>query len=85
MAISVSAFEDKKNNFSLFQKNITWKRLTNVNGFYVSSTANERVAIDLSANGENPGFVPDGMTIDTEGNLYIATWGGSKIIKVDPK
>lgn len=47
--------------------------------------ANERVAIDLSKNGQNPGFVPDGMTIDEEGNLYIATWGGSKIIKVDPK
>lgn len=47
--------------------------------------ANERVAIDFKVNGQDPDFVPDGMTIDTQGNLYVATWGGSKVIKVDPK
>jgi len=29
--------------------------------------------------------VPDGMTIDTEGMLWIAIWGGSKVVRVDPK
>lgn len=47
--------------------------------------ANERVVIDFSDNGKNPGFVPDGMTIDTEGNLYVATFGGGKVLKVDPE
>lgn len=47
--------------------------------------ANERVAIDFKVNGKNPNFIPDGMTIDTEGNLYVATYGGSKVLKVDPK
>ncbi|XP_054280303.1 regucalcin-like [Macrosteles quadrilineatus] len=28
---------------------------------------------------------PDGMTIDADGNLWIACWGGSQIIRVDPK
>lgn len=47
--------------------------------------ANERVALDLKENGGKPEYIPDGMTIDEEGNLYVATWGGSKILKVDPK
>lgn len=35
--------------------------------------------------GKAPGFIPDGMTIDADGNLYVATWGGSKVIKIDPR
>lgn len=46
--------------------------------------SNERVVIDFTVNGERPGFVPDGMTIDTEGNLYVTTFGGWKIYKVNP-
>ena len=30
------------------------------------------------------GCVPDGMTIDEEGKLWIALWGGGKIIRLDP-
>lgn len=48
-------------------------------------SANERVLIDFKKDGKNPGFIPDGMTIDTDQNLYVATWGGSKIFKIDPK
>jgi sugar lactone lactonase YvrE len=33
--------------------------------------------------GELPGG-PDGMTIDTEGRLWIATWGGWSVLCVDP-
>ncbi|XP_055326181.1 regucalcin-like [Sitodiplosis mosellana] len=47
--------------------------------------SNERIAIDFKVNGKNPPFIPDGMTIDTDGNLYVATYGGSKVLKVDPK
>jgi sugar lactone lactonase YvrE len=32
----------------------------------------------------NTGY-PDGMTIDTEGMLWIAIWGGSRIIRFDPR
>ncbi|XP_053690961.1 regucalcin-like [Sabethes cyaneus] len=46
---------------------------------------NEEVLIDISNNGENPGFVGDGMTNDTEGNLYLAAWCGSKVLKIDVK
>ncbi|KAG4068696.1 hypothetical protein HA402_002387 [Bradysia odoriphaga] len=46
---------------------------------------NEKVLIDFRNNGERPSFGPDGMTIDAEGNLYVCTWGGSKILKIDPK
>lgn len=48
-------------------------------------SANERVLIDFKKDGKNPGFIPDGMTIDTDQNLYVATWGGSKIFKIDPE
>lgn len=30
-------------------------------------------------------LLPDGMTIDTEGNIYVATFNGYTIFKVDPK
>lgn len=52
--------------------------------FFVIS-ANERVVIDFSVNGGRPNFVADGMTIDSDGNLYVATFGASKIFKVNPK
>jgi len=45
--------------------------------------SNERVLIDFKKNGDRPGYLPDGMTIDADGNLYVATWGGSRIIKVN--
>lgn len=47
--------------------------------------SNERQVIDFRVNGQKPSFVPDGMTIDSHGMLYVATWGGSKILKVHPK
>lgn len=47
--------------------------------------ANERVVIDFSNNGKNAGFLPDGLTIDTDGNLYITNFGGSNVVIVEPK
>ena len=44
------------------------------------SINNKRRFISFS---EEDGF-PDGMTIDNEGRLWIAFWGGSKIICVNP-
>lgn len=53
--------------------------------FHLFLSANERVVIDFSINGRSPGFLPDGLTIDTDGNLYISNFGSSNILKVDPK
>lgn len=36
-------------------------------------------------NGEPPKFVADGMTIDSEGFLYVAWFGSSKVLKINPK
>lgn len=49
-----------------------------------SSTANEKVLVDFAKTHENQEFAPDGMTIDDQGNLYIATWDGSRIIVFNP-
>jgi len=32
---------------------------------------------------ENKGF-PDGCTVDSEGHLWFALWGGSAIVRLDP-
>lgn len=46
--------------------------------------SNERKVIDFTTNGARPSFVPDGMTIDTDGFLYVATFGGSTVYKINP-
>ena len=43
--------------------------------------SNRRTAFDVPLEWGNP----DGMTIDSEGMLWIALWGGSGVIRVDPK
>jgi len=45
--------------------------------------ANRRTAFDFKAEGVEG--IPDGMTIDIDGNLWIAVFDGSKVIKVDPR
>jgi len=41
--------------------------------------SNERVAIEITDG------VPDGMTIDSEDYLWVAIWGGQRIVRYDPK
>lgn len=43
--------------------------------------ANPRVLVSIPA-GEG---VPDGMTVDADGNLWIALWGGKAVVCHDPK
>ncbi|XP_029176331.1 regucalcin-like [Nylanderia fulva] len=47
------------------------------------SISNKRIAFDLDK--ANVKGLPDGMTIDTDGNLWIALWGGYQVIQVNPK
>lgn len=42
--------------------------------------SNERVLINFKP----CTFAPDGMTIDSQGNLYVATFNGGKVLKVNP-
>jgi gluconolactonase len=44
--------------------------------------ANRRPAFDFKANNEHG--IPDGMTIDENGHLWIAVFDGKKVIHVDP-
>lgn len=39
----------------------------------------------MRVDGKEPKFVADGMTIDRDGFLYVATFGGHKVLKVDPR
>lgn len=39
----------------------------------------------LKKNGKVPRYVLDGMTSDVDGNLFITTFGGNKVIKIYPK
>ncbi|XP_076042847.1 regucalcin-like [Oratosquilla oratoria] len=45
---------------------------------------NRRVLLDYKTQGWGKD-VPDGMTIDTDGNLWVANFFGQKVICVDPK
>lgn len=38
----------------------------------------------LKENGAAPGYVFDGMTSDLDGNLFIATFNGHKVMKINP-
>ncbi|ELR69524.1 Gluconolactonase [Fulvivirga imtechensis AK7] len=42
--------------------------------------SNGRVVVKI----KDEGAFPDGMTIDSEGKLWIALWGGSGVVRYDP-
>lgn len=47
--------------------------------------ANERVLLDFrKPNGDWDGYYGDGMTIDTDGFLYVAGFAGSRVLRIDP-
>lgn len=48
------------------------------------AATNRRMAIDYSAEAKS-GIIPDGMTIDRDGNLWIAEWGGYGVACWDPR
>lgn len=63
-------------SYDLNVKSFMWDAKTgNISG--------EKIFIDLTPYGTVRANVPDGMTIDHEGNLYVAMFGGSKILKID--
>lgn len=76
------AFNDKTNTFYYVDSYDL-----NVKSFlYDYKTGNitgEKVMIDLTSFGTLKTNFPDGMTIDHEGNLYVAMNGGSKILKIN--
>jgi len=40
--------------------------------------------VGVAADLKNEDGVPDGMTIDADGMIWVAVWGGGKIIRFDP-
>jgi Gluconolactonase len=45
--------------------------------YITSFSANRRTAFDFELNGIEG--LPDGMAIDTEGKLWVASFGGSQV------
>jgi len=41
--------------------------------------SNERVAVEIEGDG-----IPDGMTIDSEDHIWVAIWGGQKVVRYNP-
>jgi len=52
--------------------------------FQTGVASNPKVVFNLRRDNPDDLLFPDGMTIDTEGNLYVATFNGHTIFKVDP-
>ncbi|XP_036345033.1 regucalcin-like, partial [Rhagoletis pomonella] len=46
--------------------------------------SNPKVIFDLHGAKPEDDLLPDGMTIDSEGNLYVATYNGHTVYKVNP-
>lgn len=48
-------------------------------------TAGGQRIFSILHNGKAPNYIMDGMTNDVDGNLYIATFRGNKIIQFNPR
>lgn len=46
--------------------------------------SNEKVLIDFKQKSDKLSFAPDGMTIDSNGMLYVALFNGGKVLQIDP-
>lgn len=64
-------------SFDLNVKQYLWDKKT-------GKITNEKIFVDLTKFGTSKTNFPDGLTIDSEGNLYVAMFGGSKILKINP-
>ncbi|KAL7745499.1 hypothetical protein ACLKA6_015494 [Drosophila palustris] len=52
--------------------------------FETGVASNPKVIYNLRKTSPKDHLLPDGMTIDTEGNIYVATFNGATIFKVNP-
>ncbi|XP_022217077.1 regucalcin isoform X1 [Drosophila obscura] len=52
--------------------------------FDTGVSSNPKVVFNLRKTSPKDHLLPDGLTIDTEGNLYVATFNGATIFKVNP-
>ncbi|KAH8411254.1 hypothetical protein KR215_000946, partial [Drosophila sulfurigaster] len=52
--------------------------------FETGVASNPKVIFNLRKTSPKDHLLPDGMTIDTEGNIYVATFNGATIFKVNP-
>ncbi|XP_052864812.1 regucalcin-like [Anopheles cruzii] len=88
--------EQERNLF--ISNGLAWNRQTN-KFYFVDSGANEikeydidlegnftngKTWYDFKVNGKSPGYFCDGMTIDVEGNLYVAMFDYYKVLKISP-
>lgn len=48
-------------------------------------TGNRRVIVELEKGTELTVGFPDGMTIDTEGKLWVACFFGGRVVRFDPE
>ncbi|TFK57168.1 regucalcin [Heliocybe sulcata] len=47
--------------------------------------SNRRIFVDALAQGQQWGSFPDGLCIDSEGGIWSARWGGSRIVRYTPE
>ncbi|KAH8420598.1 hypothetical protein KR009_011951, partial [Drosophila setifemur] len=52
--------------------------------FETGVASNPKVVFNLRKTSPKDHLLPDGLTIDTDGNLYVATFNGATIYKVNP-
>jgi len=89
------SFTTKKNNVKI-SNGLAWTR-DGKKMYYIDSPTQKIISFDIDEHGETSNEqdaivfpkdwvgTPDGMTIDSEDHLWIAFWGGSKVVRFDPK
>lgn len=65
-------------SYDLNIKQYSWDKKT-------GKISDEKIFVDLTNHGTPMMTFPDGLTADTEDNLYLAMFGGKKILKINPK
>lgn len=77
------AFNDKLNTFYFVDSyDLNVKQF--MYDVKTGNISNEKVLTDITSYGTVKTNVPDGLTIDHDGNLYVAMFGGSRILKINP-
>ena len=51
----------------------------------LNKTANQKVFLDITGQGQVKKVFPTGMTIDHEDFIYVTMFGGGKILKINTK
>ncbi|XP_017787454.1 PREDICTED: regucalcin-like isoform X2 [Habropoda laboriosa] len=73
---------NNKNDTLYYIDSLTYQVVAFDYNSQTGAISNKRTVFDLQKN--NISGIPDGMTIDTDGNLWVAVYAGSGVLQINP-